>query len=347
MTSTPNAGFIHPEVLWLLVLLIPLVVIWSFLQRGSERRLSRWMVKENWVLLNQMVSSRVRFHKAVLILLALSLSIVAAARPFWGVREREVASQGVNIIFAVDVSLSMLANDVPPSRMEHARSLLRQMLTELRGHRIGLMPFAGEAFLQVPITSDYSMLMDMINALDTNTIGYQGTDIPSVIDQSITAFEAVGPGERVLVLLTDGEDHSNAITEAAQRAADNDIIIFALGIGTTDGAPVILPNGRFLEDRQGIKVLSRLEPEIVRDLADRTGGRAYTGGSSGMIAPGPLLRDLDGLDTTEFAPRKRVVREERYQIPLALAVLCLFVEGALSDRRRRRISLSREDAQAG
>lgn len=335
MTTTPNAGFIQPEILWLLVAMVPLIVVWSFLQRGREGRLAKWMIRDNWELLSRTVSTRARYHKGVLIFLALALSIVAAARPYWGVRERELGARGINIIMAVDVSISMLANDVTPNRMEHARSLLRQMLAELRGNRVGLMPFAGEAFLQVPITSDYGMLMDLINSLDTNTIGLQGTDIPSVIDQCIDAFEAVGPGERVLILLTDGEDHSNAITQAARKAADNDITIFALGIGTTEGAPVILPNGRFLEDRQGIKVLSRMEPEIVRDLAGATGGRAYTGGPNGMVDPGPLLQDLRNFQETDFGTRTRVVREERYQIPLALAMLCLFVEGFLSDRRRR------------
>lgn len=342
MNDTPNAGFIYPEVLWLFVLLVPLVVLWSFLRRGTERRLSMWMVKDNWPLLNATVSPRARFHKGVLILLALSLSIVAAARPYWGTREREVASAGVNIILAVDVSRSMLANDVPPNRMEHAKSLVRQIVTEIRGHRVGLLPFAGDSFIQTPITSDYSILLDSVRRLSTDTIGLQGTDIPGAIDTAIDAFEAVGPGERVLVLLTDGEDHSDAITGAARRAADNDVIIFALGIGTAEGAPVILPNGSFLEDSQGIKVLSRMEPQIIRTLAEETGGRAYTAGDGGLLNPGPLLRDLAALRTTEFGTRVRIVREERYQFPLALAILCLMVEGMLHDRRRRRAAKPQE-----
>lgn len=335
MTTTPNAGFIHPEVLWLFVLLVPLVVLWSFLRRGTEHRLARWMVRDNWALLSATVSPRARFHKGVLVLLALSLSIFAAARPYWGTREREVASAGVNIILAVDVSRSMLANDVPPNRLEHAKSLVRQIVTEMRGHRVGLLPFAGDSFIQVPVTSDYSILLDAVRRLSTDTIGLQGTDIPGAIDSAIEAFEAVGPGERVLVLLTDGEDHSGAITRGARRAAENEIIIFALGIGTPEGSPVILPDGRFLEDANGIKVHSRMEPAIIRTLAEETGGRAYTAGDGGLINPGPLLRDLNNLETTEFSPRVRVVREERYQFPLALAILCLMVEGALQDRRRR------------
>ena len=330
----PNAGFPLPEMLWLLVAVVPLLVLWTFVRRFRTRRLARWMEKTNWPLLADSVSTRARFHKGVLILLAVIFSVVAAARPYWGTTQRVVQSRGVNILFAIDVSQSMLAADVLPNRLEHARSIMRQILVTMRGHRAGLIPFAGDAFLQCPLTNDYGIMLDVIKQVDTTTISYPGTNIPEVIDLAIKSFEASGSGERVLVLLTDGEDHSTSIEQAARRAAEAEIRIFALGIGSPDGAPIIMPDGRFKEDSSGIKVLSRLNPDILTTLADATGGRAYMANQSGRLDPGPLLDDLDNLQRSDLGERRRIVRHERFQFPLALALLCLLVEMMIPDRRR-------------
>ena len=328
-------GFIHPEVLWLLVLIVPLAALWTFTRRRRDAKLSRFAVPENWDILNRNVSTRARFHKGALILLALCFSVVAAARPYWGEREQELPQRGLDIIFAVDVSYSMLARDVPPTRMEHAQLLLRQVLAELPGQRVGIMPFAGDAFLQCPLTLDYRIVNTVLRQLDHRAIDYPGTNIPAVIDQSIEAFERSGSGTRTIVLLTDGEDHSEAIVEAARRAAENDIIIFALGIGTREGSPVLMPDGIYLEDRTGAKVLTRLDEQILATLANETGGRAYTMGDGVRLDPGPLVSDLRRLKQGEFGAQTRVIREERYQWPLALALLCLLAEGLLGERRRR------------
>lgn len=328
-------GFIHPQLLWLIVLLLPLMAIATFVRRRREARLELFTVRENWPILNRQVSTRARFHKAVLVFLALSFSIVAAARPYWGVQEREVARRGTNIIFAVDVSKSMLANDVMPNRLEYARLLIRQILVETRGNRVGLMPFAGEAFLQCPLTDDYGIVQDVLKHVTTNSISYEGTNIPDVIDQSIAAFERIGGGTRAIVVLTDGEDHTQELLAAARKAADNGIRIFAVGIGTQEGAAIRMPDGSFLSARDGTKVLSRMNPDILMTLADATNGRAYISPDTGRFDPTPLIRDLNNLENEELDQAKRVVRQERFQWPLGLAILCLFVEGLLGDRRRR------------
>lgn len=337
-------GFVYPQLLWLFALLLPLVVIWSFLQRRRESVMTRFMVRENWPLLNRTISSRARFHKGLLVLLALSFSIVAAARPYWGIREQEVKSRGVNIFFAIDVSNSMRARDVgtgagfqrgaPNDRLNYAKSIMRQMLLELPGHRAGIIPFAGDAFVQTPLTTDYSMVQGMLPRIDYDAISYPGTNFSEMIRVATEAFEASGDGNRVLVVLTDGEDHSEAIDAAARQAAEKNIRIFALGIGSLDGAPVIMPDNTYKEDTTGSKVLSRLDPEILRTLAERTGGRAYVASSGGQLDPRPVISDINRLEREEFGEEKRVFRQERYQWPLALGLLCLLAEGVIRDRKR-------------
>lgn len=326
-------GFVNPEYLWLLLALIPLVMLWSLSGRFRDTRLSRFAVRDNWPLLNRSVSPRGRFHKGALVLVALALAVVAAARPYWGTREREVKRRGTNIIYAVDVSDSMLANDVDPSRLDYARTLLRQILVETPGNRVGVMPFAGEAFLQCPLTTDYGIARDILGQVNYDSVALPGTDIPSVIDTAIEAFGRSGSGERVLVLLTDGEDHSEAILQAADRAKEAKMAIFGLGIGSTEGSPIRMPDGSFKEAPDGTKVYTRLNEEILRDLADRTGGRAYIAGRGGRIDPGPIIRDIQSITKEELGEEKRVVPEERYQYPLAFALLCLMIEGLIGERR--------------
>lgn len=328
-------GFIHPEILWLLALLLPLSILWSFTRRARDAKLSRFIVPENWALLSRAGTPRARFHRGALVFLALAFSITAAARPYWGEREQELQRRGLDIIFAVDVSKSMLARDVPPTRLDHARGLLREVLASMPGHRVGVMPFAGDAFLQCPLTLDYGIVNTVLREVDEQSVEYPGTDIPAVIDQAVDVFERSGSGTRVIVLLTDGEDHSEAIDQAAERAAANGITIYALGIGTSEGAPVLLPDGTYLEDREGGKVLSRLDERILSTLASTTGGAAYIMPESGGLDPGPLVNELRGLERGDFGEQTRVVREERYQWPLALALLCLLAEGLIGEARRR------------
>jgi Ca-activated chloride channel homolog len=328
-------GFIYPQVLWCFILLMPLVMFWGFLRRRRENRLEQFTVRENWALLNNQVSTRARFHKGVLILLALSFSILAGARPYWGTREREVRREGTNIIFAVDISQSMRARDVKPSRLEYAKMVLRQILHESKGNRIGLMPFAGEAFLQCPLTTDHSILQDMLRRLSYDVVQMPGTNIPQVLESASEAFDRSGSGNRLLVLITDGEDHSEETMKAAELAAEAEIKIFALGIGTPEGSPIRLADNSFLEADDGTKVLSKLNAQVLRDLADKTGGRAYIAGPSGRIDPTPLIRDIKSATKEDLGEEKRIVREERFQWPLLLAILCLMIEAMIGDRRRQ------------
>jgi Ca-activated chloride channel family protein len=339
-------GFLNPDVFWFLLGLLPLLVIWSFVGRWREKRLEKFMVRENWSDLASNFSRPARFHKGVLILLALVLSVVAAARPWYGTRERTVNQRGVNLILAVDISLSMNARDagtifrdgkqVVATRLDYAKQVARQIVVEKAQHRIGIMPFAGEAFLQCPLTSDRGVVLDVIEGLEFGLIDAPGSNFHDVVTKAGEAFDRSGDGRRILVILSDGEDHSGKLEQAIALAKEEEITVYALGIGSLAGAPVQRPDGSFATTPEGTKVVSRVSPEVLRDITERTGGAAYVATGSGQVDPSPLISELRGMEGEDIGEAKRVVREERYQWPLALALLCLMIEGLIRERRARK-----------
>jgi Ca-activated chloride channel family protein len=338
-------GFIHPQLFWALLLLVPILIAWSFARRWRQRRLGRFVVAENWSDLAANVSQRARFHKGALVILALVLSVIAAARPWYGTHEKELRQRGVNLIVAVDVSLSMAARDVGTvtrggkqelaTRLDFASSLIRQILVEVPGHRVGIMPFAGEAFLQCPLTSDYGVVLDVVQDMGFDLIDAPGSNFHDLITKAGEAFKRSGDGRRVLLVLSDGEDHSERLREAIELAKEYDIQIFALGIGSRDGAPLVRPDGAYVEDANGLKVISKLGDGVLRELSIGTGGRAYVAPVGSRLDPGPVIDDLNNLTREDLGLDKRIVKRERYQWPLALALVCLAIEAIVGERRRQ------------
>jgi Ca-activated chloride channel family protein len=337
-------GFMHPEVLWALLALLPLAALWPFAARLRDRRLRRFAAPETWSVLAANASGRRRFHKGMFLFLALVFSILAAARPWWGQREREVRRRGVDLLVALDVSRSMLAADMEGSRtrLDAAKLAVREILARLPGHRVGLMPFAGEPFLQCPLTTDYGVFLDAMRAADPGIIEVQGTDLGAAISYAVDTFRRSSRGSRALVLFTDGEDHEGRIDKAIAAAKEAGVQVYAVGFGSPQGAPLRNPDGSMMQDANGIKVVTRLDVETLRRVAEETGGAAY------MALPGrpfdstPLVNTLDALQKGELAAQRRIVREERFQWPLALAILFLMLEAAVGERRRIR----REDEAA-
>jgi Ca-activated chloride channel family protein len=310
----------------------------------KRRRLARFVEVQNWPLLNSEISAGWRSVRGWLVLAALSFGILAAARPAWGTRERLVTESGIDLIVALDVSQSMLAVDRPQqdgqydagaTRLAAAKSRLRQVAASLGGHRVALVPFAGDAFLQCPLTTDKGIFLDVLNASAPDSVGLVGTDIGRAIAVAREAFAGGGTGSRVLLLVTDGEDHGGGAVEQARAAAREGVRIYALGIGSEKGGPIILPDGRIKNDAQGFPIVSRLDTQMLEQLASETGGTAYVSESGAGLDVRPLIAQLDALERGEYSEETRVVREERFQIPLALAVMCLLAEGFISDRKRR------------
>jgi Ca-activated chloride channel homolog len=338
--------FVAPQLLFLLLLLPVFAFGWKVIESARRRRLARFVDPANWALLNHEASARLRIVKATLLLLALAFGIVAAARPAWGTRERMIAESGIDLVIALDVSQSMLAVDDPrrlgrfdasATRLSAAKSRLRQLTTSLAGHRIALVPFAGDAFLQCPLTADYGIFMDILTATGPDSVGAVGTDIGRAIQVAREAFAEGGTGSSVLLIVTDGEDHGGRAIEETQLAAREGVRIFSIAIGSQTGGQIVLPDGRIKTDQEGSRITSKVDTRLLQEITDAAGGLTYYSETGAALDIAPLIERLDALERGEYSEELRVIREERFQIPLLLALLCLFADAFITDRSRRKV----------
>jgi len=282
------------------------------------------------------VSVARRAVKAVLILSAFALAIVAAAQPRYGFIQREVKQKGRDIIVAVDTSRSMLATDIAPSRLARAKLLTQDLVRLLKGDRVGLVAFAGSAFLQAPLTLDYTAVINSLDELDTNVIPKGGTNIAAAITIAGQAFGKAEGQTRALVILTDGEELDADGITAAKKAASEGIRIFTVGIGSAEGSliPYRSEEGKqdFVRDVSGKPVQSRLDESRLREIAKETGGFFVPIGPD--AAKEIFQRGIEPMDLAEtgvFAARQPL---ERYQWPLGFAVAFLAIWLLLGERRR-------------
>src|SRR5512143_619687 len=283
--------------------------------------------------------------RTMLRLAALLLLVVALAGPKWGFHWQQMKRQGLDIIVAIDTSRSMLATDVKPNRLERAKLAVLDLVPLLQGDRIGLVPFAGTAFLESPLTMDYAAFERAVRSVEVGIIPRGGTALARAIDTSLEGFDAREGKYEALILITDGEDHEGDVQAAAQRAKDQGVEIFTIGIGTDEGELLPLGAGGFVKDRSGQVVKSRLDEETLKQIALTTGG-AYVRGIGPSLGLDQVFREhIAPMERREVASALQRQYEERFQIPLALAVLLLIVETlvplrrvARGDARRRRLS---------
>lgn len=278
-----------------------------------------------------------RFVKGILFFCALGAMVLALSGPRWGNRYQEVSRKGVDIMVLVDVSRSMMVEDVTPNRLERARREIVDFLKVVEGDRVGLTAFAGAAFVQCPLTLDYAALEMFLNALQPGLIPVPGTDMGAAIETGLSAFDVKTETDKVMLLITDGEDHENKGQEAAQKAARQGVKIFVFGIGESSGGPIPAEDGKggFKKDKDGQLVLSRLDEKTLQDLASVTGG-GYVRSVAGDLDLDMLY--FEGIKQKTKAQTlksgKIKVYEERFNVFVLAAFLLLFVEGLLDDKRR-------------
>ncbi len=283
------------------------------------------------------VSSRLRFVKRWLLILSIGLGLFSLARPQFGFRWEEAKQKGIDILFAVDTSRSMLAQDVSPNRLTRAKLAVLDLLANLQGDRVGLIAFAGTAFLQCPLTLDDDAFRQSLEVLDTNVIPKGGTNIASAIQEAETAFNLGNTNHKVLVLLTDGEDLEAKGIMVAKEAAKQGIRIFTVGVGTTRGEliPVRQESGgvEFLKDEKGLVVKSRLDESTLQQIAEATGGFYEPLGQQSEGLEAVYKRGLEPIPKRELSSYMNKVYLERFQWSLALAIFCLVLEMLLENRR--------------
>ncbi len=288
------------------------------------------------------VSPHRRAIRVLLLLVAASAGIVAAARPQWGTRLEPVTRKGVDVVIAIDTSLSMAAQDAPPDRLRQAKHAADALLKRLGGNRVGLVTFAGKATLACPLTLDSEAVRLFLDSVEVGAVSARGTAVAEAAEVAVRAFGAGPPSSKevrgkALVLFSDGEDHEGGIDESARLLEKSGVRVFAVGCGTRRGAPV--PEGgesagpsSYKKDREGRLVTSRLNDETLGKLTLATGGRYFDAApSEGEVED--IAKDIAGMDASEFGTVMRARYEERFQIPLSLALLALIAATAVSDRR--------------
>ena len=285
------------------------------------------------------VASRRRIRRAVLRLAAVALLATALARPQFGDRVETVRRAGQDVVVALDLSASMEAGDVAPSRLAAARLAVGRLIERFDGDRIGLVAFAGEAFVQSPLTLDYAAATLFLNAMEPDLVPVPGTDLGRAIEVALDGFGDPGERSRQIVVITDGEDHEGALDAAVERAVDEGVRIHAVGMGSTAGVPIPgfdengAPNG-FLRDAEGSVVTTRLDDVTLQRVADRTGGAYYHAAAGSGAAFDRLVAELTGGEGEEIESREVTRYEEQYQIFLGLALVLLVAEALLPERRR-------------
>lgn len=319
-----------------------------------SRRSRKAMEKLGTIQLIQRLTATVnlpgRRWKVVLIFLALSLLIIALARPRWGSQIEYVERQGVEIMIALDISQSMLAEDLKPTRLARAKLEITELMNQLGGNDIGLVVFSGAAFVQFPLTSDFATARMFLDSVHTNMISRPGTAVSEAIRIALTGFNEERATQRVIILLTDGENHEGDVLVAAQEATEAGTIIYAIGFGSPEGAPIpeYNPQGDligFKRDRDGEVVLSRLDEATLQQIALTTNGRYFRATPDGREV-GFLAEAISALQTTSLESRFETRRVERFQWFVMAAVFLLTLVELIPDRRRPRVDTEETSAQA-
>src|SRR5215831_13942633 len=333
-------SFGAPEWLWGL-LLVPLLVA---LFVRAERR-GRWQLQE-------FVSSRLlpklaatvhrprRITRFAMQLLGLALALVSLAQPRWGYTFEDVKRKGLDLLIAVDTSRSMLSNDVPPNRLDRVKLAIQDLITQLQGDRVGLIAFAGRAFLQAPLTIDYDAVVEAVNDLDTKTIPEGGTNISSAITLATQSFGKSAMGNRALVIFTDGEELSGDAVKTAKAAADAGVRIFTVGVGTPQGSliPITGDNGEtsFVKDINGQVVKSKLDDKRLHEIAEATGGFYVHLENGPRTMQQVQTEGLAKMQAAEMDVRLSRRPIERYEWPLGAALIALVLSILIPERKRMR-----------
>lgn len=288
-------------------------------------------------------ASRIRPNlKFSLLMVALALLIFAAARPQYGQREQTVKRQGIEAVIALDISNSMMAEDVAPCRLDRAKQILSKMIDDMVDDKIGLVVFAGEAYTQLPITCDYVSAKMFLNNITPNLIKTQGTAIGAALNTAIQSFGGEETdASRVIILITDGENHEDDAVAVATRAKEQGIKVLVVGIGKPEGAPIPIPGtNNFRKDRQGNVVVSRLNEDMCREIA-KAGNGIYVRCDNTNTAMRALQKEIDTLATTEIETKVYTDYNEQYQSFVLVAMLLLVIDFFIFNRKNK--SLTRLD----
>ena len=332
--------FQNPEwlqVLWLIPVAALLFFIWCERRKGKLiRAFGEW---RTFAILSQSHSQNKERMKKVLLTVVLILTAITLAQPQWGEIKKEVRRKGVEVIFLVDTSLSMLAEDAPPSRIEKAKLEMKSFLRQLKGDRVGIVTFAGSGFIQSPLTLDYDAFLLFSNSIQVGYIPDAGTSLSEAIRSAVNAFPKSKQKNHVIVLLSDGEHLEGDMPAAIKTAKDANVRIYTVGFGTKEGAPIPLRSEQgkisgYKKDRAGEVVITKSNEALLTQIAEDTGGLYFPATPSEREVEW-IYRHMQNLEKKEFKQKVIVEREDHFQFFLITALILLLIEMLLSDVKRK------------
>jgi len=324
--------------LWALLLIPLLAVIYWFGQYQSRKKLHRWGDEHLLASLMPLASNPKKNWKFTIFLVALGAVIFGLARPQFGSKLTETKRKGVELMIGLDVSNSMLAEDIQPSRLESAKRAISKLVDELENDKIGLIVFAGEAYIQLPMTTDFGAAKLFLSSVNTEIVPRQGTSIGAAIELASRSFTPEADKSKAIVIITDGENHEEGAIEAAKAAVEKDIVVHTIGMGLAKGAPipVLTQYGQkdYRKDHEGNVIVSKLDENLLRDVAT-AGNGIYIRANNSNAGLKTLFDEINKMEKQDIEARVYSEYEEQFQYLIALAIFLLVLELFILERKNR------------
>lgn len=329
--------FAHPEYLYLLLIVPVLIGVFIYNTYRRQRKLKLFGNTELMAELMPNVSFVRPQLKFYLQLLAIVLLIIVMAQPQFGTRQEKNKRHGIDVMIALDVSNSMMAQDVQPSRLDNAKQVLTRLVDGMTEDRVGLIVFAGDAYTQLPITADYVSAKMFLSTISTQMVPRQGTAIGSAIDLAIKSFGTKEKGGRAIIVITDGENHEDDAIGAARLAAESGISVHVIGMGSASGAPIpVAGTMSFRKDKDGNVVVTKLNEDMCRQIAS-AGKGVYVRADNSNTAFKVVEKELDKLAKSEITATNYAEYNEQFQSFALFALLILIVDFFIFDRKNKRL----------
>ena len=333
--------FENPEYLYGLVLL-PVLLLFFWITGRKRKKALAQLGELNIIggLMPALSYSRPKF-KNLFLLLAFTFLILALANPQIGSKLETVKRKGVEIMIAIDVSNSMLAEDIKPNRLERAKRAISQLVKKLYNDKLGLVVFAGDAFIQLPITTDYAAARMFLESVNTNIVPVQGTAIGKAIEIATESFSEDQTKNKALIIITDGENHEDDAIEMATKAAEKGIIVHTIGMGLPQGAPIPVYNRNgqkdFRKDNEGNVVVTKLNEPMLQNIS-AAGTGMYVRANNAQTGLEMLYEKINEMEKEEFESKVYADYEDRFQLLVILALCCLFIEFIILPRKNKILS---------
>lgn len=330
--------FSHSDFLYLLILIPAIIILYLFSRYLRKKSLKKFGDLE---LINQLMPdvSNTRTHfKFFLFIIALTVLIFAVAGPQFGSKLKEVKREGIEIVIALDVSNSMMAEDLQPNRLERAKQAISTLIDKLENDKIGLIVFAGDAYTQIPVTTDYSAAKMFLSGINTSIVTRQGTAIGSAINLASSSFSPSTEASKVIIIISDGENHEGDAVEAAKAAAEKGIKIFTIGMGSPNGSPIPSTSNpyqrEFKKDNQGNIIMTKLNVQMLTEIAHTAGGSYYQATST-RVGLNDLFDKLDKLDKEQLETKVYSEYEEQFPYLVWIALGLIVLEFFISERKSK------------